>query len=45
VLLETAPGQEALDKSFRKGDWFRIYDYGVGDEVVWPSVLSISTAE
>jgi hypothetical protein len=45
VLLETAPGEEALAESFHKGDWFRIYDYGVGDEVVWPSVLSISTAE
>jgi hypothetical protein len=45
VLLESSPGKEALADSFRKGNWFRIYDYGVGDEVTWPSVVSVAVSE
>ncbi len=28
-----------LAAEFPVGSWFEIYDYGVGDEVVWPAVL------
>jgi hypothetical protein len=28
-----------LAAEFPVGSWFEIYDYGVGDEVVWPSVF------
>ena len=38
VLLGAPPAPEA----FRKGDWFRIYDYGVGDTVTWPATVSFS---
>ncbi len=24
------------------GSWFDVYDYGVGDEVVWPQVVSVT---
>lgn len=30
------PARLAVD--FPVGSWFEIYDYGVGDEVVWPTV-------
>lgn len=31
--------QDSLEKAFPKGSWFGVYDYGVGDEVVWPRVF------
>ena len=31
-----------LAAEFPRGSWFDIYDYGVGDEVVYPNVVSVS---
>ena len=36
-----APADQ-LAREFPKGTWFEVYDYGVGDEVVWPHVASVS---
>ncbi|NLY01417.1 MAG: hypothetical protein GXY83_35445 [Rhodopirellula sp.] len=33
---------EKLVGEFPKDSWFEIYDYGVGDEVVWPYTVRIS---
>jgi len=31
-----------LATDFPAGSWFEIYDYGVGDEVVWPFAVSVT---
>jgi oligo-alginate lyase len=31
-----------LAADFPKGSWFAVYDYGVGDEVVWPYSVSVA---
>jgi exo-beta-1,3-glucanase (GH17 family) len=33
---------EVLAKQFPKGSWFEVYDYGVGDEVIWPYAISVT---
>jgi hypothetical protein len=33
---------DKLAKEFSNDTWFDVYDYGVGDEVVWPYVVSIT---
>ncbi len=33
---------EHLGTQFPQGSWFEVYDYGVGDEVVWPKPVSVS---
>lgn len=30
-----------LAEQFPNGSWFEVYDYGVGDEVVWPYAVSV----
>jgi hypothetical protein len=30
-----------LAEQFTEGTWLKVYDYGVGDEVVWPNVVSV----
>ncbi len=32
---------DKLAKQFANGTWFEVYDYGVGDEVVWPYTVSV----
>jgi len=32
---------EKLAEQFPKGTWFRVYDYGVGDELIWPYAVSV----
>jgi hypothetical protein len=32
---------DKLSGEFPKGSWFEIYDYGVGDEVIWPYSVSV----
>lgn len=41
---EAAPEARAerLDALFPIGSWFKVYDYGVGDEVVWPYAVSVT---
>ena len=35
-----------LDEQFAEGAWFKVYDFGVGDQVVWPySISVVRTAE
>ncbi|MEN6403184.1 MAG: hypothetical protein ABFD94_14700 [Armatimonadia bacterium] len=31
-----------LAEQFPKGSWFEVYDFGVGDEVVWPYTVSVT---
>jgi len=31
-----------LKEQFPEGSWFNVYDYGVGDEVVWPYAVSVT---
>jgi len=31
-----------LETEFPADTWFDIYDYGVGDEVVWPQTVSVT---
>ena len=31
-----------LEAEFPAGTWFDVYDYGVGDEVLWPNTVSVS---
>ena len=31
-----------LETEFPNGSWFDIYDYGVGDEVVWPYAVNVT---
>jgi hypothetical protein len=31
-----------LAAEFPEGTWFEVYDYGVGDEVVWPYAVSVT---
>ena len=40
---ETHPHAKAdkLAKEFANGTWFDVYDYGVGDEIVWPYAVSV----
>ncbi len=33
---------EKLESEFPLGSWFEVYDYGVGDEVMWPTVKSMT---
>ena len=33
---------ERLGAEFPTGSWFNVYDYGVGDEVVWPNTVRVS---
>jgi len=33
---------EKLEAEFPVGTWFDVYDYGVGDEVVWPLAVSVT---
>ncbi|MCX7827086.1 MAG: hypothetical protein N2689_16270, partial [Verrucomicrobiae bacterium] len=33
---------DRLRKEFAAGTWFDIYDYGVGDELVWPCAASLT---
>jgi hypothetical protein len=33
---------DKLAQEFPKDSWFEIYDYGVGDEVVWPYSVSVT---
>jgi prepilin-type N-terminal cleavage/methylation domain-containing protein len=33
---------ETLATQFPKDSWFEVYDYGVGDEVVWPYAISVT---
>ena len=33
---------EKLKAEFPEGSWFEVYDYGVGDQVVWPKVVCVS---
>jgi hypothetical protein len=33
---------EQLASEFPKDSWFAVYDYGVGDEVVWPRSVRVS---
>ncbi len=33
---------EKLAAEFPAGTWFDVYDYGVGDEVVWPQTASVT---
>ncbi len=32
---------DKLAAEFANGTWFEVYDYGVGDEVVWPYAVSV----
>lgn len=34
--------QEHLAAAFPNGTWFEIFDYGVGDELSWPTIVSLS---
>ena len=45
VLLAEKPDPAALAAAFPKGTWLRIYDYGVGDQVQWPSIAAFATPE
>ena len=36
------PPPENLAAQFPRGSWFEVYDYGVGDGVVWPTTVSVS---
>jgi hypothetical protein len=40
---EASPGADAatLAAEFPEGSWFKVYDFGVGDEVVWPYAVSV----
>ncbi|NOX52851.1 MAG: hypothetical protein GXP27_00120 [Planctomycetes bacterium] len=46
VFLDTQRHPEAtadqLARDFPQGSWFAIYDYGVGDEIVWPYAVSLT---
>jgi hypothetical protein len=46
ALLDAAAAPEAtaeaLAGQFSEGSWFTVYDYGVGDEVVWPYAVSVT---
>ncbi|MBM3474008.1 MAG: hypothetical protein FJX75_12125, partial [Armatimonadetes bacterium] len=43
IDAEAAPEAKAatLAGEFPEGSWFKVYDYGVGDEVVWPYAVSV----
>jgi len=45
AIIDAAAHPEAkagkLAGEFANGDWFDIYDFGVGDEVVWPYSVSV----
>jgi hypothetical protein len=32
---------DRLAAEFAEGNWFKVYDYGVGDEAVWPYAISV----
>jgi len=46
VVIDSQAHPEAkadkLAGEFPKDSWFEIYDYGVGDEVVWPYTVSVT---
>jgi hypothetical protein len=33
---------DILAAQFPIGSWFEVYDYGVGDEVIWPYAVSVT---
>jgi hypothetical protein len=35
---------DKLAGEFLEGTWFKVYDYGVGDQVVWPHAVSLARA-
>ena len=35
---------DKLGGEFLEGTWFNVYDYGVGDEIVWPYAVSVTRA-
>jgi len=35
---------EKLEQEFPVDSWFDVYDYGVGDEVIWPHVVGVAEA-
>jgi hypothetical protein len=37
--------EERLAREFLTGTWFDVYDYGIGDEVVWPYTVSVTRVE
>jgi hypothetical protein len=39
------PDQRRLRREFFPGEWFRIYDYGVGDQLIWPIVATTGWKE
>jgi hypothetical protein len=41
-IAHPAAKAEKLANEFPTGSWFEIYDYGVGDEVVWPYTASVT---
>jgi hypothetical protein len=46
ALLDPDAAPEAtaarLAEEFAPDTWFKVYDYGVGDEVVWPYAVSVT---
>ncbi len=48
AMIDAAEHPEAtadkLGGEFLEGTWFNVYDYGVGDEVVWPYAVSVTRA-
>ncbi|MFO7945578.1 MAG: hypothetical protein R6V19_02010, partial [Armatimonadota bacterium] len=34
--------KETLEAEFEQDTWFEVYDYGVGDRIVWPKAVSVS---
>lgn len=42
-----APDAKAdqLASQFPNGSWFEVYDYGVGDDVIWPYSVSVVLSE
>jgi hypothetical protein len=36
---------ERLAREFPKDSWFDVYDYGAGDEVVWPYAVSVTRVQ
>ena len=36
---------EKLEQEFPVDSWFEVYDYGIGDEVIWPQAVSVSEVE
>lgn len=45
VLLLPGADPGAVAAGFPPGSWFRLYDYGAGDEVTWPVVASYAESQ